>query len=300
MILTVVIPVYQSEDTLCRCVESVMRQDVDSMEVILVDDGSTDGSPSLCDKWSTQDRRIHVVHRPNGGLSAARNTGIEIAQGRYITFVDADDYLDDSTFSVLLDLCKIHPEYDIVEYPALLFEGASKSQILSFPDTAYTSIKAYWDTTKAYSHTYACNKLFKTSLFKHIRFPEGRVFEDIYTFPLLLQEATVVATCQSGLYHYCYNPKGITNKAGATEWRMLLDAHLRIVKMPIFQPLSEDYCVELLNIQIYTNELTGDSPRIPPLHFHSVRTLKIILYQVIGIKALCKINRIFRTMVKRH
>ena len=97
MLLSVIIPVYRTEQTLQRCVESVLNQGVDDMEVILVDDGSPDSCPELCDEWEEKDAHIKVIHKTNGGLSDARNAGIDIAKGEYITFVDSDDWVDANT-----------------------------------------------------------------------------------------------------------------------------------------------------------------------------------------------------------
>lgn len=98
MKLTVIIPVYRVEATLDRCVESVVRQHVPEMEIILVDDGSPDKCPQICDEWAQKDTRIHVIHKSNGGLSDARNAALDIAKGEIITFVDSDDYLADNTY----------------------------------------------------------------------------------------------------------------------------------------------------------------------------------------------------------
>jgi len=300
MTLSVIIPVYKTEKTLNRCIKNILSQQITDMEVILVDDGSPDECPQICDDWAAKDHRICVIHQQNSGLSAARNAGIEKAQGDYITFVDSDDYLDENTLSYLLNVCREHPEYDILEYPAILHEGAPKQETLNFTDNAYTSVKEYWDQTCAYTHTYACNKIYKRTLFREIKFPKGMVFEDTYTTPLLLQASTIVATSSKGLYHYCFNKQGITSTASKEEWRMLLDAHLRICNSPLFNPPTEDYILNLLNIQLYTNELTGDKPLIPKLNFQDNRSLKVILYRLLGINNLCKLNRLFRKIVKRR
>lgn len=300
MRISIIIPVYKVEQTLNKCLESVLRQQVADMEVILVDDGSPDTCPELCDEWAARDQKIKVIHQQNGGLSAARNTGIEMAQGDYIAFIDSDDFLEDHTLAHLVCLCIEHPEYDIVEYPAVLFDGSRQQTILSFADMVYTNAISYWNETRAYSHTYAWNKVYKKRLFQNIRFPEGKLFEDVYTFPSLLQASNVIATCSQGLYHYCYNDQSITSTAKAREWRMLLDAHIRICNNPFFQPLSDDYSKHLLNIQIYTNELTGDKPVIPKLEFKVSNSLKITLYRLLGINLLCKANRIFRKIVRRR
>ena len=102
MKLSIVIPVYRVEATLDRCVESVLGQDVDDMEVILVDDGSPDNCPKMCDDWAERDVRIRVIHKENGGLSDARNVAIDIAKGDYITFVDSDDWMETGTYKAIL------------------------------------------------------------------------------------------------------------------------------------------------------------------------------------------------------
>ena len=108
MLLSVIIPVYNVEHTLERCVQSVLAQDVPDMEVILVDDGSTDGSSALCDTYGNK-KNITVIHQDNAGLSAARNTGLTVAQGRYVTFVDSDDYLDADLYPSLMKVLQAEP-----------------------------------------------------------------------------------------------------------------------------------------------------------------------------------------------
>ncbi len=114
MKLSIIIPVYRVEATLDRCIESVLHQDIDDFEVILIDDGSPDNCPKMCDEWALRDAHIRVIHQPNGGLSAARNAGIDAAQGEYITFVDSDDYISPDTYAPLLEDIGTA---DIIEYP---------------------------------------------------------------------------------------------------------------------------------------------------------------------------------------
>ena len=103
MKLSIIIPVYRVEDTLDKCVESVLKQDYDDMDIILVDDGSPDDCPQKCDDWAKKDTRIRVIHKANGGLSDARNTALDIVHGDYITFVDSDDFISLSTYGPLMD-----------------------------------------------------------------------------------------------------------------------------------------------------------------------------------------------------
>lgn len=301
MKLSVIIPVYNVEATLDRCVASVIACTVQDMEIILVDDGSPDHSGAMCEQWKDKDSRVKVIHKSNGGLSDARNAGIEAARGEYLTFIDSDDYLTDGTLESLMDMAAQHPEYDLMEYPINQHEGAPNEQLLTFPDKAYTNVSQYWYETKAYTHTYAHNKVYRKALFREVRYPVGKVFEDVYTIPHLLKSAAVVATCSCGLYHYCYNQRGITSTAGARELLMLLDAHMQITKMHAFTAYSDpQYYLHLVNIQISANEFSGVSPVLEDRPYYDIRNVKSIILRLIGIKKLCTLNRLFRKIVKRR
>ena len=155
MKLSVIIPVYQVEATLNRCVESVIGQTFTDLEVILVDDGSPDSCPQKCDEWAEKDSRIHVIHKNNGGLSDARNAGLDVASGEFIAFVDSDDYLQNDTYQRVLPLATT---CDIVEFPVYRFFGSTKQSMLLFDNSIYTDKAEYWLKHKAYEHTYAWNK----------------------------------------------------------------------------------------------------------------------------------------------
>lgn len=281
MKLTVVIPVYHVESTLQRCVQSVLGQQVDDMEVILVDDGSPDRCPQLCDEWQAKDHRIRVIHKPNGGLSDARNAGIGVATGEFITFVDSDDYLAPDTYPALLTLIG---DADIVEY--------SMAERLTLSNATYHDMGQYWLSAKAYAHTYACNKIYRRALFADsVRYPVGRLFEDAYMLPLLLRKAHKVITTSRGTYHYCYNEQGITATADGQALSQLLEAHIGNQ-----MPMDDEYYMHLLNIQMDVWELTG-SPLMLPMrhvnssHLHGTLKLKAIALNTIGINNLCRINK---------
>ena len=287
MKITVIIPVYCVEATLDRCVESVLCQRVDDMEVILVDDGSPDKCPQMCDEWALKDCRIHVIHKENGGLSDARNAALDIAQGDYVTFVDSDDWISPDTYKPLLELMG---DSDLLEY--------SIAGRLLLPDTTYDNVNDYWLQSKAYTHTYACNKIYKRSLFNNIRYPHGKVFEDVYTLPLLLQKTHKIVTTSRGFYHYWFNPNGITATADGTKLAQLLDAHLNSC-----MPVDDEYFMYLVNIQIDVCEQTGSPPilnerKINTSIFSGKFKLKAIILNMLGINVLCKITRLTHTIKK--
>ena len=289
MKLSIIIPVYRVEATLTRCVESVLNQNLDDFEVILVDDGSPDDCPRICDEWAEKDQRIRVIHQANKGLSGARNSGIDMAQGDYITFVDSDDYIAKNTYAPLMQTLESDVEIDIIEYPIREFDFN--------PPTVYTSMDDYWYLGQAYLHTYACNKIYRSPLFDDIRFPQGMVFEDANTLPIILKKARKVVTTNQGFYYYTVNPEGITRKADGKALSMLLKPHADIIRNSTRNDAAfQQYYMHVLNIQMDVFELTGNAPilvqrSISMGNVSGLAKLKALLSNLLGIKTLCNLNK---------
>ena len=292
ILLSVIIPAYNVEKTLRRCVESVLSQSVDDMEVIIVDDGSEDGTAGICDEYDGK-KNIKIVHQKNAGLSEARNKGLDIAEGELITFVDSDDYLEAGTYKRLVEMMEQHPTYDILEYSVVKEDGTRTLFSLSLPDREYTDMAEYWTVGRAYSHCYAWNKIYRKKLFDNVRFPRGKKFEDVYTLPLLLRNAGKVVTTHLGLYHYTYNAEGITVSADGDALFELLKAHLPLIndKRLRSQKGFGDYYYHVLNIQISTYMESGNESyiQLPTLPYHHRWKLKLL--HLIGMKQLCKLFR---------
>lgn len=303
--LSIIIPVYRVEATLNRCIESVAAQHLGDYELILVDDGSPDGCPQICDDWAAKDRRIKVVHKVNGGLSDARNAGIDIAEGDYLTFIDSDDYIAEHTLAPLMQKLTEQPDIDILEYPVYVFFGSPKQHLLEFQgDTTYHDMDDYWYKGQAYLHTYAWNKIYRAALFHDVRFPKGILFEDMHTLPRLLKQTKTVMTTNQGCYYYCMNDSGITATADGNALRMLLQPHVEMIKNSRRQDWDfQTYYLHVLNIQMDVYEQTGDSPILPcrPLksgHFKGVQKLKAITVNILGIKNICKLNKAIHKLWK--
>ena len=298
MKLSIIIPVYRVEATLDRCIESVLNQNLDDFEVILVDDGSPDNCPKMCDEWAEKDARIRVIHQTNKGLSDARNAGIDIAQGEYITFVDSDDYIAENTYVPLMQMLESDSTIDMIEYPTRDFDFN--------PPTVYTSMDDYWYLGQAYLHTYAWNKIYRSPLFNNIRFPQGVVFEDANTLPLILNEVHKVVTTHQGFYHYTANPEGITHKADGKALDMLLKPHAEIIRNSTRNDAAfQQYYMHVLNIQMDVFELTVNAPILPQrsINIGNVRgilKLKALLLNLLGIKTLCKFNKVIHYVWRNH
>lgn len=301
--LTVIIPVFRVEKTLDRCLRSVVNQHTD-MEIILVDDGSPDRCPILCDEWARRDPRVRTIHQDNRGLSAARNTGLNAAKGDYVTFIDSDDFLASGTYDALMETMNRHPDFDILEFPVDRFFGSSKQEEIIFTNHSYTDMEDYWLNGLAYDHAYAWNKIYRRSLFDDIRFPEGRVFEDVQTLPRLLRRCSVVATTSKGCYYYFFNEDGITQKATAAQQHQLLEAHLPIVKDFLRDGDAERldasdafsrYYLHVLNIQITACRLSHERPQLPFYRAHylpglpPMMRMKVFLLHHLGIRGLCRV-----------
>lgn len=291
ILLSVVIPIYNVERTLARCVESVLGQHVEGMELILVDDGSTDRSALVANRYQNRPH-VTLIHKANGGLSDARNEGLYYAKGRYVTFVDSDDYLLPDTYAPLMAMLEAHPEYDILEY-SFVRETSCGRKIIKLPEREYTHIGDYWLGCRGYEHTYAWNKIYRRSLFDGTPWAKGRLFEDVYAMGGLLPKVHTLRTTSRGTYRYTYNPSSITVKADARGWRDLLQGHLRMLHNYDFRGHADfaRYYATLLNIQLTTFELSGDEhdivlPSLPYRH-----TWKLCMLHLLGMRRLCLLHR---------
>ena len=300
MKLSIIVPVYRVADTLCRCVDSIISQTFTDWEMILIDDGSPDECGVICDEYAEQDSRIRVIHKENGGLSDARNAGLEIALGDYVTFVDSDDYIRQDTYEQVMKFAAEDEELEIIEYPIMVHAGHATQQELRFDNIIYPDSRTYWLDGKAYSHSYACNKVFRRYLFLEARFPKGYKFEDVWILPRILKHAPVVMTTAEGMYYYCWNNQGITVKAAGEDLKQLLDAQMEAAKMLDISWNGDDaasYYLHVLNTQLDVCKQCRTTPILPSRQLPSAvaRTLheriKIIILNIMGLKVLCQLKQ---------
>lgn len=215
--VSVIVAVYNVKAYLPACVESLVSQSCAELEILLVDDGSTDGSGALCDEWAARDRRIKALHRPNGGLSAARNTGLENAAGEYIAFVDGDDRVDREMYRFLLQTAAEFSA-DLVMSAIVAQEETGRSFAM-FPNAFRqrqvidkAAAMALLCHEKQIS-TCAWNKLYKRKLFEHIRFPEGRVYEDKAVMHEIFHICETIAIDKRAVYYYQLRQNSISRSA---------------------------------------------------------------------------------------
>lgn len=203
-LISVIVPIYNVEKYLARCVDSIVNQTYKNLEIILVDDGSPDRCPQMCDDYAKKDSRIKVVHKNNGGLSDARNAGMVVATGEYISFIDSDDYVSDDFFECLLDVMN-KENSDIAECSVVKFYEDNRFD--EFSDDL--SVKTY-DTQDAMSaliaenpfHQHVWNKLYKTELVKDIPYAVGKLNEDEFWTYRVFGRANKVARINKTMYYY--------------------------------------------------------------------------------------------------
>lgn len=234
-LISIVIPVYNVEPYLRQCLDSVTGQSYDNIEIILVDDGSTDKSGLICEEYASYDRRIRVVHKENGGLSDARNLGLELCSGKYVTFIDSDDFVARNYVEELYRiLTESGAEISVCDYKEFYTE--QEPDQCSDEDT-----KIVFDRMQALEQIYgkycvqmttAWGKLYKVELFDTIRFPVGRVHEDVFVAHRLLYKASKVAFTTQKLYFYRKRRDSITG--GGFKPKNRLDALLAITERANF------------------------------------------------------------------
>jgi len=209
-IISIIIPIYKVEPYLQKCVDSVLAQTYAYLEVILVDDGSPDNCGKICDEYAKKDGRVRVVHKENGGLSDARNAGLGIAEGEYISFIDSDDFITQHYVEYLYGLItKYDADISSCNYLPLREDGSViKSRDSLIEDKFYDkenfkemfSAMLYEENTTIYDS--ACVRLYKKTLFSDIQFPKGKLFEDVRTVPWLLQKARKIIFGKEKHYFY--------------------------------------------------------------------------------------------------
>lgn len=230
--ISLIVPVYNVAPYLEHCIDSLLNQTYKNLEILLIDDGSTDGSGAVCDRYARAHERIRVVHTENRGLSAARNTGIELALGEYLGFVDSDDYVHEEFLSELYRTVKTSG-CRMAECRALRVEGDVPPQcetkehgteVLGYRDWGTeTDLKGFLSVT-------VWNKLVDRRLFEKIRFPEGRVHEDVAVTYRLVYLAGNLARIRTPLYFYRQRATGIIKsedpRKKETDYRTALEEQI--------------------------------------------------------------------------
>lgn len=212
-LISIILPIYNVDSYLKKCIESVLNQTYSNIEIILVDDGSTDNSPLICDEYKKKDSRVRTIHKKNGGLSDARNCGINLSTGKYLTFIDSDDYVSEDYVEYLYNLIKKNNTkisccgHYIVKKNKMYRKTASETKVF----TKINALNAIlYDEEIDLS---SWGKMYEKSLFEDIKFPKGKFFEDTGTTYLLFDKCEGISVGKEIKYYYIIRNESITTKA---------------------------------------------------------------------------------------
>lgn len=264
--ISIIVPVYKVEQYIHRCVDSILNQSYSDFELILVDDGSPDCCGEICEEYAGRDSRIHVIHQENGGLSAARNTGIawvfDHSDSQWLTFIDSDDWIHKDYLRILLDLAVTsESRVSICDFARRTAVGLDEDIEQIVPEcmefrSAYT--KHYGMCMTAWA------KLYARELFEDIRFPVGKLHEDAYVTHLILLEANKICCCNIPLYYYFTNEEGITRSTWSPRRMDQIEAHA--LRLAFWQNMEFRDCylremteyIDVLCLQLRQIEETGE------------------------------------------
>lgn len=319
-LISVIIPVYQVIGELSRCAESVLSQTHKNLEIIFVDDGSTDGSSNLCDMFAQKDNRVCVIHQANAGVSAARNAGLKIAKGEFIGFVDSDDWIEPDMYERLLRaVCSEQKQIAVCGYISYHLDCFIETNIFYEIPKVVPFLKSveYLVSPKCFEG-FSCNKLFDSNLFhngQRIWYDETLHFcEDLLAVSQCFLKADGVAYVPEALYHYCIRENSAMKTYGA---KRLTELAAREKVMELLSPLSPeikrilrlwymDSAIELVRMAVLSGDQKNLSRLIPKsrrywkeYYFGSIsfkrklRGTLIILFPHLSIKAWQWIKRSF-------
>lgn len=223
--VSIIVPVYKTEKYLNRCIDSILVQTFTDFELILVDDGSPDRCGEICDEYADRDSRIKVIHKKNGGLSEARNFGLEIVQGDFIGFVDSDDYIESDMYESLYNAC-IDNDLDLSMCGRYDVYKDKKTPLFTLEE------REIWTSDLAISNLLIWNnidsavwdKLFKRTLFNNIRFPVGKYNEDIYILPKIIHNSQKIVHIGEPKYYYYHRFDSITTETFSEKKLDLIEA----------------------------------------------------------------------------
>lgn len=211
-LISIIIPVYKVEEYLEKCIESVLKQTYTNLQIILVDDGSPDNCGKICDEYAKKDPRIEVIHKVNGGLSDARNVGIAKAKGKYIGFVDSDDYIKEDMYEILINLIK---EYDADVSICNLYDVIDGKEYIRNNENGiqeYSRLEILKEVLLDKNiQSYAWNKLYKKELFDEIKYPIGKKYEDIGTTFYVFEKCNKIVVTSKPEYYYLKRSDSLVN-----------------------------------------------------------------------------------------
>lgn len=242
-LVSVIVPVYKVEQYVETCIQSILNQTYQKLEIIIVNDGTPDQSMKIAEKVAKDDKRTIFINKENGGLSSARNAGLEVAQGEFVFFVDSDDKIHSKTIEILISEMKDDVDISVITFKKII-SLKENEDIIEKAEFKYISgldaLKLYLDDNTAY-WIVSWGKLYRKSLFENIRFPLGKIHEDEYTTYQLIYEARKVAYSNLKIYYYLQRSDSIMGSIDLSKRMHYMEALILRNKFLKKKKLSEMY-----------------------------------------------------------
>ena len=314
--ISVIVPVYNVEQYLERCVDSIINQTYTNLEIILVNDGSTDNSGKLCDELAKKDERIRVIHKENGGLSDARNRGIDESESDLVGFIDSDDYIDSDMYEVLLknlndtdadlSMCAL---YDV-------YNNTPEAQVTNKETWKLSSEQAIRMVMEAkILSVTAVNKLYRKSLFTDLKFEVGKIAEDAFIMIKLLDKCEKIVATNEKKYYYVHRENSITTQKFSTKFLNVIEAYeqnrkIILEKYPELQDVAQMrmnwayfYVLDRLLLDKEYSDKKLENKLISYLKNHSEGILTDSLFtkgRKIGFVALLLNRNLYRKIIEKR
>ena len=260
--LSIIVPVYNVEPYLDACVQSIVNQTFQDWELRLVNDGSTDGSWGICDRWASRDERITALHQENTGQAAARNAALGIAQGQFITFVDSDDEITSETYAENIEILLSQPEIELLCYPMTLDYNNQqrRKEPLKAGILQGKAIFLSW-----YNHLpinkSSCSKIYRTDVIRDLRYPEGHLHEDFWFHLKLIPRLNNVYISPKGNYHYYSRECSTLHTPKLQRDRDWVDAELEMLRqMYAYKEITFEYLPRYMSAARYMMNSTLKFP----------------------------------------
>lgn len=286
-LLSVIVPVYNVGHYLDQCITSILSQTFRDLELLLIDDGSTDDSPAICDSRAGRDPRVKVCHQENQGQSGARNTGLSLATGRYLSFIDSDDYITPDTLYENLIAQMQAGGYSFAQFP-FAKEGVVHNRFDNVAVTDLREIYGLWVNGKRVTN-YMCDKIWRRDLFDGLQFRRGMVFEDRYLFADLLNRCRKILLTGFGEYFYRTWPGQITARCRSVhflESMLRADLHILSVMPRNFSRYRKTVAARMFSTFIELDALRPDSSVTAEvrnsIHLADISSLRMAALRLLG------------------
>lgn len=314
--LSIIVPIYNVEDYLVACIDSILGQTFTDYELILINDGSPDRCGAMCDEYAEMDSRIIVIHQKNGGVSNARNSGLDVVRGDYITFIDPDDeYGTNTTLEDNMNILLGDSMIDIIQFPMIKYLNGKKADCITNHVGKFIEIKKdlFLDLIDATIRPFIWDKIYRREMFDALRFPKMDIGEDLYCMAHILEKVNRFVISTKGYYKYKHRSNSILNSAFTEKQFVdLIKVLFMIFDMALILSVPQKnivprffVLVKLCDNAIITHgwdsyaDFVEHIDRVKPSYLSIFRSLsriggaqvsRLLIIKTIGFKRYCKIR----------